>query len=150
MDIISIIIGLVIGAGISWVIFYLLNKAKNVSKQIYDDLNVKFNDTNTKLQVSEGKLSDQYNEHSILVTKIDTKEKELLDLLPKVSSLETELKNVEKKNAEFSTKLSDQAEANITLQNEINLLKQTLSEEKANNRSLSENILSQKKRVIKN
>ena len=51
MDIISISIGLAAGLVVSYIIFNLLGKTKNVSKVEFDELTAKHNETLTNLRV---------------------------------------------------------------------------------------------------
>lgn len=144
MDIISILIGLIIGFFVSYIIFNLLNKTKNVSKADYEILNIKFNETNTQMKVNEDRLSSQQQEFSKLNIKWEFRESEFAGLQSKSASLETTVKNNELKLSELLKSLSDQTILNTTQQNEINLLKQKIAEENANNNSLTENLKSQR------
>jgi len=53
MNILPLIIGILIGSVIAYVIFYLFNKTKSVSKAAYDELSSKYNETKTNLRVVE-------------------------------------------------------------------------------------------------
>jgi len=53
MNIVSVIIGILAGSVVAYVIFYLFNKTKTVSKAAYDDLSSKYNETKTNLRVVE-------------------------------------------------------------------------------------------------
>jgi len=149
MDIISTLIGLVVGLLISYIIFNLLNKTKNVSKADFELLTAKFNETNTQMKVSEDRLLSQQQENSKLNAKFDARENEITGLQSKNSSLETTLKNNDEKISELTKSLSEQTVSNTTLQNEINSLKQKVAEEKVNNSSLTENLKSQKEANLK-
>jgi len=149
MDIISTLIGLVVGLLVSYIIFNLLNKTKNVSKADFETLTAKFNETNTQMKVSEDRLLSLQQENSKLNAKYDARENEITVLQSKNSSLETTLKNNDEKIFELTKSLSEQTALNTTLQNEINLLKQKVAEEKANNSSLTENLKSQKEAILK-
>ena len=144
MDIISISTGLTAGLFVSYIIFYLLNKAKNVSKTAYETLNAKFHETNTQWKVSEDRLLVQQQEYSKLNTKYESAAIELTGLQSKSSSLETTVKNNELKIAELSKVMAEQTALNTSLQNEINSLKQKIAEGNATNNSLKENLKSQK------
>jgi len=144
MDIISILIGLFLGLVISYIIFNLLNKAKNVSKADYEILNTRFNETNTQLKVSEDRVLSHQQEFSKLNIKFESRESDLLRLQSKTSSLETTVVNNDQKISEISKSLLDQTLLNTTHQNEINLLKQRIAEEVANNKSFTQNLKTQK------
>jgi len=53
MNILSIIIGILVGSIVTYVIFYLFNKTRNVPKATYDELSSKYNETKTNLRVVE-------------------------------------------------------------------------------------------------
>jgi len=53
MNILSVIIGIFVGGVVAYVIFYLFNKTKTVSKAAYDELSSKYNETKTNLRVVE-------------------------------------------------------------------------------------------------
>ena len=53
MNIVSVIIGILVGSVVAYVIFYLFNKTKTVSKAAYDELSSKYNETKTNLRVVE-------------------------------------------------------------------------------------------------
>lgn len=149
MEIISILVGMIIGFVIGYIIFNLLNKSKSISKLEYDALNTKYNDANTQMKISEDRLSTQIQEFSKLNAKYEIKESENAELLSKSSSLETTVKNNDLKIAELSKSLFDTTAINTTQQDEINSLKQKISEEHATNNSLLETSKSQKE-TIKN
>lgn len=147
MEIISIIIGLIIGIAIGYIIFNLLNKSKNISKLEYEALNIKFNEANTQMKISEDRLSSQIQEYSKLNAKHEIKESENAELLSKSSSLETTVKNNDQKITELSKLLSETIVTNTSQQDEINTLKQKISEEHATNNSLIETSKSQKETI---
>ena len=66
MEILSIFTGLIIGIIISWTIFRLINKTKSVSKTEHDNLNEKFNETNTQFKIAEDRLTSQQEEYTKL------------------------------------------------------------------------------------
>lgn len=144
MEIISIFTGLIIGIIISWTLFRLLNKTKNVSKTEFEKLNEKFNETNTQFKIIEDRYKSAQEEYTKLNLKFESRDSELAGLHSKSSSLETTVKNNDQKISELTTSLSEQNKLNTSLQTEINLHKQKIAVENATNNSLTENLKSQK------
>lgn len=149
MELTLIISGLVAGIIISYIIFHLLNKTKNVSKSDFESLTVNFNETNTKLKITEDRLSSLQQEHLKLNSKYEGRESELKELQTISSSLNTTLKNNEQRISELSTLNSEHVVLNSTQQNELNNLKQKIAEQNATLNSLSENLKSQKEFIQK-
>ncbi len=148
MEILLILTGLCIGFILAYAIFHL-NKNKSVSKTEYDDLNQKFNDAGTTLRVAEDRLSAKQQEHSTLSTKFDAVEIELMTTKTKAASFETTVQNEQQRHSELAKLLDDQSKQSLTLQTEINALKQINSELTANIKALAENLSEQKGLVTK-
>ncbi|MDR1459665.1 MAG: DNA recombination protein RmuC, partial [Bacteroidales bacterium] len=143
MEITSLIIGLLAGIAIAYIIFYLLNKIKNVSKTEFDNLTLKHNNTVTNLKLFEDKAYTLQSTNETLSNKISSKENEVIQLQTKATSLETQLNNSETKINELSQKLTTELETNKSQQSEVNLHKQKISELTANNHSITENLSKQ-------
>jgi len=109
METLSIITGFTAGIVIAWIVFYLLNKSKNIPKKDFDNLSSKFNE-------------------SVIATTI----------------LNTQLKNCENKVVELSQELVKEREINSTNVNEINNLKQNITELTVNKTFLNEKLINQK------
>ena len=136
-------IGLFIGSVIAYIIFYLLNKTKAVSKVEYQDLFSKNNDTVTNLRLSEEKAKMLQSTNETLSVKINSKETEVMQLQTKAASLVTQLENNENKISNLSQMLENEFETNKSQQNEINFLKQRIAELSARNNSIAENLSKQ-------
>lgn len=143
MEITSLIIGLLIGGVITYIILYLLNKTKNVSKSEFDNLSVKHNETITNLRLFENKAQTLQATNESLLNKITSKENEAVQLQTKATSLEEKLNNSESKINDLSQRLTTELATNKSQQEEINLHKQKISELTANNTSISENLQKQ-------
>ncbi len=143
MDITSLIIGLLIGSVFASLIFYLLNKTKNVSKSEFDALMAKYNETITNLRISENKAQILQATNDSLSNKITSKENEVVQLQTKATSLEEKLNNSEIKINDLSQRLATEIATNKSQQEEINLHKQKISELTANNASITENLKKQ-------
>lgn len=109
MDIISILIGIVAGFIVSYIIFNLLNKARNVSKEDYEALNRKFNEANTQMKISEAKLVSEKQETSKITLKIEANEDKIIKITGENSTLIA-------KNEALLEKLTTQKEEIIELQ----------------------------------
>ncbi len=140
MDMVLILIALIVGFVIAYIIFNLLNKTKSVSKVDFEALNLKFNETNTLMKVSEDRLASLQQEHSKVSLRLESKENEISGLQSKSASLETTVKNNEGKMVELTNSLAHQTVLTTDQQSEINLLKQRLAQENAQNNSLTENL----------
>jgi DNA recombination protein RmuC len=143
MDIISILIGLAAGLVVSYIIFNLLSKTKNVSKVEFDELTAKHNETLTNLRLFENKAQTIQTLNDTLTSKINSKENEVTQLQTKATTLETNLTNSESKINDITQKLTDEIATNKSQQDEINLHKQKISELTANNNSITENLTKQ-------
>ena len=144
-----IFLGFMGGCIISYIIFSLLNKTKNIPKSDYESLNQKYIESNTQLKVMESKYSSQHEEYLKVFAKGEAREIELDRLLAKSSSLEADFKNEEELTADLSKKLTDQVLIIETVNKEIDLLKQTNAESSANNKFLT-NSLNAQNEIIKN
>jgi DNA recombination protein RmuC len=152
MNTIHLLIGSAIGFIISCVIFYLRNKAKNVasvSKQDYEALNAKCNETNINLRITGEKLTEKEKECANSGEKIEAKDKENNQLYSKVASAETLIKEKEQKISELFDEVSKQKQYGEVKQVEINSLNQQAAELKASNKSALENLNEQKERNSK-
>lgn len=143
MEISSLIIGLLIGGVMAYIILYLLNKTKNVSKSEFDDLSAKHNETITNLRLFENKAQTLQATNDSLTNKITSKENEAVQLQTKATSLEEKLNNSESKINDLSQRITTELATNKSQQDEINLHKQKISELTANNTSITENLQKQ-------
>jgi DNA recombination protein RmuC len=143
MDITSLSAGLITGIAVAYIIFYLFNKTKNVSKTEFDELSSKYNDTVANLRLFEDKSKALQTANDACLNKISSKENEVMQLQIKATSLETHLNNSETKIGELSQRLISELETNKSRQNEINLHKQKISELTATNNSVAESLSKQ-------
>ncbi len=143
MDIISLIVGILLGGVIAYIILNLLDKSKKVSIDEFDELALQHNEAITNLKLSESKVRMMQESNDKLSNKLASKENEVTQLLPEVTSLEVNLSNSREKISELSHELVAEHETNRIQQNDINIHKQTISELCANNRSLTENLTKQ-------
>ncbi|MFT3704988.1 MAG: DNA recombination protein RmuC [Agriterribacter sp.] len=148
MDIVSILAGLAAGFIVSYIIFNLLNKAKNVSKADFDALNTKFNETNTQLKLSEDRLFSQ--------KEINVKQtNDLRQLNDKLSSIATEHSSLTAKlsslNESYST-LKDTIQKQEEQINQLSVQNNKLNADKsmltANNAAANEKLATQKEEII--
>jgi DNA recombination protein RmuC len=109
MDIISILIGIVAGFIVSYIIFNLLNKTKNVSKEDYEALSRKFNEANTQMKISEAKLVSEQQECAKITSKLESSEAKIIKITGENSTLIA-------KNEALLEKLTTQKEEIIELQ----------------------------------
>jgi len=143
MDITSLIVGFLFGAVITYVILYLLNKTKNISRDEYDILLAKHNEMVTNFRLFESKAQTFKETNELLSDKLISKESEVSQLLSKATFLETNLSNCEGKIKELLNELIIERDTNKNLQNDINLHKETISELSANNKSISQTLINQ-------
>ena len=140
MDIISILVGIVAGCIIAYIIFYLLNKTKSVSLSQFNELTNKHNEAISSLRAFEEKVNSLQSANDALTSKINAKETEYSSILTKQSSTETQLKFSETKIGELTESLKTETDTNRNQQAEINQHKQTISELKAINHSISDSL----------
>ncbi|HTO14907.1 MAG TPA: DNA recombination protein RmuC [Edaphocola sp.] len=143
MEIKSLILGLFIGGILSYIILYLLSKARNVPKLKFDELFSKHIEiiTNNKLLENNLRTLQLTNEH--LSEKIISKEEMVTILQNKAIRLEENYINSETKLNELTPKLKVQLENSLHLQKEINEHNQTIAELSAEKKSLNENLSKQ-------
>jgi len=87
MEILYLIIGIVIGVIFAYLFFSLLKKSKTVSKQEFDNLNLKFNETVNSAKLNEERVNAILVVNKELTEKIATKENTILELTSQVSKL---------------------------------------------------------------
>jgi DNA recombination protein RmuC len=149
MLVVYILISLMGGGMISYLIFSLLNKTKNIPKSDYESLNEKYIESNTQFKVMESKYFSQHEEYLKVFAKGEAREIELDRLLAKSSSLEADFKNEEELTADLSKKITDQILIFEIVNKEIDLLKQANAESSANNKFLT-NSLNAQNEISKN
>ncbi len=143
MEMISLLIGILIGITVAYIFFYLLNKTKTVSKSEFQELTSKHQETLTNVRLFENRLKALQITNDNLSGKIEVKDKEAIQIQTKATALETQLKNDETKISELSQKLVVEEETNKSRQNEINLYKQKNSELIAINNSINDSLSKQ-------
>ncbi|MEO5905427.1 MAG: DNA recombination protein RmuC, partial [Saprospiraceae bacterium] len=148
MEITSIIIGLAIGAVLTYIILALLSKNKHVARTEYDALNTRHNESSTNLKLTEEKLRSQ-NELSLsLQQRMDARQNEMSGLLTRTATLEATLKSYDERIKEFSTSLNEERKTNQHQQSDINKHLQALAEISAYNKSLQEKLDTQKQDIL--
>ncbi len=148
MEIMSIGIGALLGIILSYFIFSLISKGKNVPRTEHDALQNKWNESITNLKLSEERLRSQQESAVSLQQKMDARESELSGLLSRTASLETHLKNYDERIREFSNALQEERKTNQAQQTEINKHLQALAQISENNRSLQEKLEMQKDEIV--
>jgi len=140
MDLISLSIGLLSGALITYLILHILHKTKHVSKADFEQLSKTYNDTNTQLKISEDRLSAQQMACTAQNLKLEDLQQTMTGLHNKCSSLETMVNNKSEKITELNNTLSEQTKANTALRNEHDILRQKTAEITANYSSVSNSL----------
>lgn len=148
MDLTPLLIGAGIGIAVAYALFYLLHKNNAVSKQEYEALSAKLNDTSNALKMSEERLRTQQEQALSFQQKSETKESELSALLSRTATLEATLQMNSQRLKELSSVLTEQTETNRTQQAEINGAKQKLAEYMANNNALLDKLNTQKEDML--
>ena len=143
MEATSLVTGLLAGCVLAYIIFYLLNKTKTVSKTDFQELSLRYNETITNQKLSEEKSKTLQTTNDTLSAKINSKENEVMQLQTKAASLDTKLDNSETKISELTQELTTELETGKSRQDEINFLKQKNSELRAINNSITDNLSKQ-------
>lgn len=143
MEIISLIVGLLIGGVVACIIFYLLNKPKTVSRVEFRELYDKYNEaiTNFRLFEDRAKIFQTINE--TLSHKINIKENEVMQFQTAATALQTQLNNSEAKINVLMQQLTAELETNKEQQVEINMRQQKIAELIANNNAISNSLTKQ-------
>ncbi|MBO9620054.1 MAG: DNA recombination protein RmuC [Niabella sp.] len=140
----EIIAGLLIGCMIAYVILYLLNKTRTVSKKAFEELFSKHNETAADLRFFQDKAQRLQTANDALTNKVSAKEADVLRLQTQAASLEAQLNNNVSKIEELSQRLEAGLEINRSQQEEVNSQKQKNAALTEKNDSLSEKLATQK------
>jgi DNA recombination protein RmuC len=140
METLSLVAVFLTGIVITWIIFYLLNKSKNIPKNDFDNLLSKYNESVTASKLTEERANTFSALNRELTERLNSKENSNSQLQNSVTMLDTQLKNSESKTVELSQELTKEREMNAAQQSEINSHKQEIAELTANNKSISENL----------
>ena len=140
MDNISLLTGFLAGTVIAYIIFYLLNKTKNIPKKDFDALSLKYNESVTASKLNEERVSTYSAFNKELTEKLNSKENIISQLQNSATKLDTQLKNSDSKIGELSQELMKGQEINVAQLNEMNHLRQKIAELTANYKSISENL----------
>ncbi|MBP7240041.1 MAG: hypothetical protein KBA14_07430, partial [Saprospiraceae bacterium] len=147
MELTPLFIGAIAGLVIAYVLFTLLHKSNSVSKQDYEGLAARLNDTSNALKFTEEKLRSQQELASSFQQKAESKDAELTSLLSRTATLEATLKMNGERLKEITAALTEQTETNKSQQTEINSAKQKLAEYTANNAALLDKLSTQKQDI---
>jgi DNA recombination protein RmuC len=142
---IAVVFGILAGAVIAYFVLNVLNRARNVSRADYEELNSRLNDANTLAIISDKDLMRVRDECASFVRKFEAKEADASLLRAQIAASETMLDNEKRKNADVILALSEQSAANDAKQREINELNRKYAEEKAAVALLSEKLDRQEK-----
>lgn len=107
MNIQSIVLGMAIGIVLAYVIFYLINKSKNVSKASFDSLYQNYQQTLNKGESLELNLTYKTEELSDIKTKFDLILNENKELNSQNAVLNTELKHSKDKFDEQQASIAE-------------------------------------------
>ena len=136
----SVLIGFLAGGVCAGLIFYLLNKSKNILKRDFDSLSSKYNESVTESKLYEERAHASATLNKELSEKLNSKEILLSQLQNRTTTLDTQLENSNIKISELSQELKTERESTALQRNEINNHKQTIAELSAYNKSTSENL----------
>lgn len=147
MEITSLIIGLICGAGAGAVIAYFMLKSTHVSRQVNDELNTNFIRTQADLQNSEKKIQE-------LDEAFQTEKAANQKITEEISSLRNSLATVTAENKRTESQLNEMREIHLKLNQQIEALfheKQEMfgrnAELTANNESLQLSLTNQKAEI---
>jgi DNA recombination protein RmuC len=140
METVSLVTGIAAGMAGAYVIFYLLNKSKNVPRKDFDVLSTKYNEGVTASKLFEERVNTLTALNRELTDKLNSREKTLFQLQNSATALDTQLKNSEDKVAELMQELTKERGINTTQVNEINIRNQRIAELMANSKAVSESL----------
>jgi DNA recombination protein RmuC len=144
MDLTFLAIGLAAGLILGYMIYYLVNKSKTVSRKKFEELETKQNETFTSLQLAEDRLQSIQTLHQSLNQRMQLKETEASQYVSINATNEANIKNLEFRNAELTESITSQAAANRLQQDEINKNHQRIAEMVESKSSLGDNLSTQK------
>jgi DNA recombination protein RmuC len=87
MEIISLLTGFLVGTTFAYIIFYLFNKTKSVSKKEFEELSSKLNENITFSRLNEAKAKDISAINEGLTEKLSSKENTISQNMQKIAEL---------------------------------------------------------------
>ena len=144
MDPLQLAIGFLIGAIISYLIFYVLHQAKSVKRSVYDEQAAKLQTASEQLKIHEERHNHHIEAHETLKSKFEERESLLVDLRTRNAFLEATLKANEAKLSDTNQQILHLTEQNMAHQKEANILQKSVAELTAVNTSLNEKLATQK------
>jgi DNA recombination protein RmuC len=148
MEITPILLGVVVGAILAYLLFYVVHKSKSIARKEYNILADTLNESNTKLRLSEDRLKSQQELVSSIQQKAELKDSELTVLRNKTASLEASLTANGERLKDFTDQLAHQTQTNKLQQAEINSGQQQLAELRAQHAALLEKLNSHKQEIL--
>lgn len=142
MEIVNILIGIIIGGVIVFLLVKAFSKKQNFSNTDIEELNKKLIDSEFKIRLYEEKAKTINDEKLNLTEKCDNYDKVLKELYTHNATLSTNNENITQKNKEQKNEIDNLVNLIAQKNDEINKFIIELSELKANNNSLNENIKS--------
>lgn len=143
MDILTLIAGLLVGAGAAYFIFYLRHKTHAVPKADYDALSSRFNDCNTYARVQEEKGALKQQECARLTEQLAEKATENSALQAENSALRATaaardaiVAGQEQQIRGLTQALAEQKQETVAGQQELLRLKQAVAESNAHGEAL--------------
>ena len=136
METISLLIGLALGGGVTFIIVNLLVKTKSVSKVEYESLNTKYNEVLLNEKVLENKLQNLQEIYESLYINYNTNLEHLNSTQHKATTLEEKQKNSDLKIEELTQSLLSEIELKQKQQDDLIDQKQTISDLKSKNETL--------------
>jgi DNA recombination protein RmuC len=144
METISLLIGLALGGGVTFIIVNLLVKTNSVSKVEYESLNTKYNEVLLNEKVLENKLQNLQEIYESLYINYNTNLEQLNSIQHKATTLEEKQKNSDLKIEELTQSLLSEIELKQKQQDDLIDQKQTISDLKSKNETLTEKLTTQK------
>jgi len=147
METLYFIAGILGGAVVAYIVFYLHGRLKTVPKTEFDSLAAKHNEAVTASKLHEERAAVFVARNTELSEKLSAKEEAVVHFQNLSTRLETQVKNSEAKAGELAQQLSDERETNRCQQNEIRGHQQKIAELIAVNHSISEKLETHKAEV---
>lgn len=144
MDLILFLTGLLIGAILTYLILTLLRQSKQVAKADHELLKTQFNNSNTQLKVTEDRLLSQQQLSAQLQLRYERGQMEIKELQAQNVTLVTNEQNKTEKISELSKALAAQTDAANNLHSKVQELSKKLTEVQVLNRSLQDSLELQK------
>ncbi len=148
MEITSLLIGLALGIGVAYGLFYIFSKSRSVPRSTHDTLSAVYQETLARLMVADERLKDQLQQNQKYQDQAGATTAALSSHISRTATLEASLQLNSERLQEVVQQLNIQTEVNATQQKNLSELQQYSAELRAQNAALSEKLQTHKQEIM--